>query len=1421
MVDKKDEKSGPRGKEAERRDPASSREPAKLPPAKEAAVRLRRIQTLQPRAMLTDGARVSRRLDLLEREYRDRTPDRDLLRELGQLEKKLQGSAQVRERRARNVPAVSYPPELPITARRDDIVQALRDHRVIIVSGETGCGKSTQLPKMCLEAGRGISGRIACTQPRRIAAVTIAHRIADELREPLGRSVGYKIRFQDRTSPAAYIKVMTDGMLLAETQGDRSLTEYDTLLIDEAHERSLNIDFLLGIARTLLAARPELSLIITSATLDIEKFRAAFPAAPVIEVSGRAYPVEVEFRPPTDEDPEDWDYVDQAVHAVAYLKREKPAGDILVFMPTEQDIMETIRRLEGRKYPATTILPLFARLPAAQQGRVYAVEGPKIVVATNVAETSLTIPGIKYVVDTGLARISQYQPGSHINALPVRPVSRASADQRRGRCGRVQAGLCVRLYSEKDYLDRPEFTPPEILRSDLAEVALRMLDLRLGDPLAFPFIDRPTSRAVRAGYETLSELGAICRDERDGWVLTATGRSMARMPLDPRVSRMLLEAARTGCVREVAVIAAALSLRDPRERPPDQAAKADEAHARFRQPDSDFLTLLNVWDRYHDELPAGAPQGQRRRWCQEHFVSFGRMREWQLLHDEILAVLADHRLPLGRRERAELSSGLYAAVHRAILTGFLANIAAHKEKSLYSAAKNREAMIFPGSALFARPPAWIVAAEMVLTSRLFARTAARIDPGWLEELGGELCRRTYSEPAWDRTRGEVVAKERVTLFGLEVVRDRRVSYGRVNPEEAHAVFVREALIEGEVDRPPAFLRHNLALQKKVAAMEEKLRRRDIMVAEDRIAAFYDERLPGVADLRTLEKLIRDHGDEFLKLDEAGLLATRPDAAALEGFPDRVEVGGREFRAEYVFAPGTEEDGLTLKVPLGLLATIPTERLEWGVAGQLRPKVEAMVRGLEKRFRNLLTPAADAAAAIAEEMESRREREEGSLFEAIADFVKARFRADIPAAEWAKADIPGHLKARVAVTDPAGKVVVAGRDIEVVKMKVGAVDAAPAKVESPAWKKAQEKWERGTVTAWDFGTLPESVTIATGLSAYPALAAGEAGVSLRLFPTLEEATRAHRAGVAAVLRAKFAKDLDFVRRYHRIPAEYERAALPFGGRAAVEKAVEAALVREVFVRDIRTEEEFRACEVTAGRALMEKGHALTQAALRVMDGCHKIRAELEAPGSTKLTGSAAAEGQAAKKGRGASWEALGGAAERLRAAQKEHVSPTFKEQVAADLEALVPRNFLEVYSLERLVHIPRYLEALRIRLERARIGPEKDRNKWTQMEPFILSYERLRNRFLPPALPDRGGGAPGRDLSPAVPQGELGLLVRRRAAQQGKARPPAPPEKLAALEELRWMIEEFKVALFAPEVKTAHPISTVRLARKIKEIEGAD
>jgi ATP-dependent helicase HrpA len=1328
--------------------------------------------------------------------------------------------------RARNVPRVSYPYELPIAARVGEIVEALRSprRRVIIVSGETGCGKSTQIPKMCLEAGRGVLGRVGVTQPRRLAAVTIAHRIAEELGEPLGRSVGYKIRFQDRTGRDNYIKVMTDGILLAETQGDRGLHEYDTIIIDEAHERSLNIDFLLGIMRRLLDERPELKLVVTSATLDTEKFSRAFKNVPVIEVSGRMYPVEVEYRVPDEEEAEDKDYVDQAVEAVEYLRREKPPGDVLVFMPTEQDILETCRMLEGRKWPQVRVLPLFSRLPAGQQRLVYTVSGAKIVVATNVAETSLTIPGIRYVVDTGVARIAQYQPGTRINSLPISSISRASADQRKGRCGRVKEGLCVRLYGEEDYERRDEFTSPEILRSDLAEVILRMTDLGLGDPLEFPFIDRPAAKAVHDGYDTLVELGAVRKAGRAAvrppansgtqyqipksrWELTEKGRAMARMQLDPRLSRMLIEARAENCVPEVTVLAAALSIRDPRERPPEKAQQADAVHAAFKHPDSDFLILLNIWNRFHGDYEKLGSLVQKRRFCHENFLSFPRMREWTYLHAEIEVALSE----LARAEsgethlHADISPALYGAIHRSILSGYLSNIAAHKEKNVYSGARNRDVTLWPGSAIWGRGAGWIVSSEVVRTSRLFARTAARIDPAWLERLGGPLCKRSYSDAAWDRGRGEVTAKERVTLFGLEIVRDRRVSYGRVNPAEAHEIFVMNGLVAGEIDDPPPFLEHNLALQKKIEGMEEKLRRRDILVAEGEIAKFYSAKLPGISNVRSLRKLlkdVRDRGgdDSFLRLAEDELLNYRPDEGAVTAFPDTVEVAGRPFRAVYRFAPGEEDDGVTLAVPPELLSAIPPDRLEWGVPGQYQDKIAALIKGLPKRYRKLLVPVAEKAETIAREMPQAAE--DAPLFKAVAEFVKRRFGVEIPAREWALADVPRHLRMRVAVTDPAtGRVIDTGRDVELLRKKLGAADQAPSKVESPAWREAQSEWEKDGIEAWTFGDLPEKIAVGTSLTAYPALVVEEK-MNIRLFPARAEAEASHKKGVRSLLMRKFAKELAFVRRYHKIPAEHDRAALFFGGREAVESAIEEALARDVLERDIRTEAEYKAYEAEVGRTLFERGHALTQTVVKVLELNAKLRSGLAAAGGGGAPGGANGPGRS---------PARAGAKLGLYELSKlkEKVKPEYLDAIAADLDRLVPKDFLAVYSVARLVRIPRYLEGLQIRLERARVDPEKDRAKSAQLERYTFELDRLETALA--RSHKTGTQYPIPKSGPAPPMEKRGQSITS----------PISKEKRAAVDELRWMIEEFRLALFAPEIKTAFPISGVRLARKIAEIDALD
>lgn len=1300
-----------------------------------------RVRSQLPHAMLRDRSQARQRLLGLQKSA-SRRSEKDMLCELAGLEKRLAESVEERKTRTQRIPRVTFPKELPISDRAGEIIRAIRDHPVVIISGETGSGKSTQLPKMCLQAGRGIAGQIACTQPRRIAAITIAHRIAFELKENLGRSLGYKIRFHDRSTPEAFIKILTDGMLLAETQSDPRLEAYDTLIIDEAHERSLNIDFLLGIVRTLLEKRPELKLIITSATMDTEKFSRAFGNAPVIDVSGRQYPVAVEYRPAESFSgkTDDLDYVDLAVKAVDLIRKKKRAGDILVFMPTEQDILETCERLAGRMDPGTTVLPLYARLPGTQQGRVYHVKGAKIVVATNVAETSLTIPGIRYVVDTGLARISQYQPGTRINSLPVSPIARSSADQRAGRCGRVQEGICIRLYSEKDYASRLPFTPPEILRSNLAEVILRMIDLGLGHPADFPFVDRPKPSNIKDGYDTLIELGAVHKRGRE-CTLTDKGRLMARMPLDPKISRMLLEAGKEGCLREVTVIAAALSIRDPRERPPEKTELADALHAAFRSPDSDFLTLLNIWDRYHDTLEELESRRKQRRFCHDHFLSFSRMREWVHVHDQIRSILPEHRIPLGRTRRVEIGQELYAGIHRSILSGYLSNIAVLKEQNFYTAAKSREVMMFPGSVLFGRPRPWIVAAEMVRTSRLFARSAARIDPAWLESVGGELCRHSYSQAHWDKERGEVQAFEKVTLYGLEIVSRRPVSYGRINPGEAHEIFVRSALVEGELKNPPAFLRYNLEIMERITCLEDKLRRRGFLVGDDILAEFYSRRLTGITDERSLRKYLRDRKDErSFRMSEADILQALPDEEALAGYPDQLRIGDLQLSATYRFAPGEQDDGVTLKIPGTHLAQVPEEAMEWGMPGQFRDKIAALVKGLPKRYRKLLVPVSENTEVILAELTPG----EGSLHRALADFVRRRFRVDIPEPAWAEADIPVHLRMRIAVVGPDEEEMGAGRDLTALKKKKWAAPHLPA--DSEKWVEARKRWERQNITSWDFEILPESVSVGPFVTAYPGLTLTPQGIDLKLFASKKAARESHCRGIRALLERRFGEDLEFLRRYLVVPLELEKLALYFGGKAVLEKAMMDALLRDVLQKDLRAREAYEAYADELNTTLNERGHFLNQTMAGIMTAYHRARAALGDVGRTEDAGPAIRE---------------------------------LLERWKQDLANLLPNGFLTAYTLERLGHLPRYLEALALRAERGRIEPAKDCGKAGQAKPFIQAWQELR------------------DSSDSE----------------------ASSEKWAAIDELRWMLEEFKVSLFAPELKTAFPISAKRLSAKLGEIRG--
>jgi ATP-dependent helicase HrpA len=1336
--------------------------------------RIRRLESLLTDALTRDRDALRPALHRLKRAG---DPQRSAAA-LERIGARLSASIAARARRLQNLPAFSFPDGLPISAKKDEIIAAIRRHPVVVVSGDTGSGKSTQIPKFCLAAGRGIDGLIGHTQPRRIAAQAVARRIAEEMGQPIGQAVGFKVRFQEATSPEGYIKVMTDGILLAETAGDRMLSAYDTLIVDEAHERSLNIDFILGYLRTLIRRRCDLRVIITSATIDTAKFSKAFGEAPVIEVSGRSYPVEVRYEPPEAVSGEaELTPVEQAVSAVRRILQERRAGDILVFMPTEQDIREACDIITGASAPGTLVLPLFARLTAAEQGRVFhPAPGRKIIVATNVAETSLTIPGITFVVDTGLARIPRYSPRTRTTAMPVAPVSRSSADQRKGRCGRVAQGVCIRLYSEEDYLGRPRYTPPEILRANLAEVILRMLALELGAVAEFPFIDPPDARSIADGLRLLFELGAIkergtahgagrtqegagpergsdAGKSESGVELTDIGRLMARIPLDPRLSRMLIEAREEGCVQETAVLAAVLSLQDPRERPADKTAEADRAHAAFNRPHSDFMTLLEIWVRFRQARQELKSAGQMRRFCRRHFLSFRRMREWEDVFGQIMEVAHEFgilkRAGAGRSRKEESrnieenaeadgafppASPEFGKIHRCILSGFLANIALKKDKNLYRAAKEREAMIFPGSAVFNSAGRWIVAAEMVETSRLFARTVATIDPVWLERLGGSLCRSTHRDPRWDPRRGEVVATEQVTLFGLIIVPGRGVSYGRVRPEEAAEIFIRDALVGGQIGKPYAFLQHNQGLREYVAGLEERIRRRDLVVGEDAIAAFYRERLAQVCDRRGLDRLITTKcGDGFLRMSEEDLMRCRPDEGELALFPERLEAAGQALELGYRFEPGSEADGVTLRVPAALAPAVPPEAVEWLVPGLLREKVEALVRGLPKAVRKRLVPLSETVKLIVCEMPQGK----GAFLTALGEFIHGRFGVDIPSSAWPAAGLPEHLKMRLAITAPDGRELASGRDPALLRSQPTAPRIPP---------EVRRRWERSGLTRWDFGDLPETLVSEKAAGspwvAYPALEPGTEGVSLRLFTRREQAAAAHARGVAALFAVHFAKELKFLKRSLALPEEVHPAARYFGGARRLEEAMADRVVQDLFATPIRTQREFAALAAAGGKNILPAGRGLLYALIPVIQTYAALRGELAA-----LSGSM-------------------GPLSALCCRIEEEASH------------LLPQNFIALYEAARFPHLERYLQALTLRARRAFAAPERDRTKSEHLQPFS---ERL------------------------------GLLLKTLG-------PESSAEKRRALEELFWLIEEYKVSLFAQELGTGVRVSAKRLEEKFREIE---
>ena len=1311
------------------------------------------LKSLLPGCMLVDRERFERRMRNAGRGRRSRRGKSSTTSDLGELLAQAQASCRLRQRRASGLPAITYPDNLPISARRDEIRRAIEEHPVVIIAGETGCGKSTQIPKMCLEAGRGLAAQIVCTQPRRVAATALSRRLADELGVIWGEQVGCRIRFRDRTSPDTLVKMATDGMLLAEIRSDPSLYQYDTVIIDEAHERSLNIDYLLGYLRQLRDRRPDLKIIVTSATIDTDKFARAFEGAPIIEISGRLFPVEVRYRS-LDEvlgEEEELSYVDGAVKAVVDLLDESHHGDILLFMPGERDIRETRDLLAGRRLPGVEVLAMFSRLTSAEQQRVFNPgDARRVIVSTNVAETSLTIPRIRFVVDAGLARLNRYNPRTRTQRLPIEAISRSSADQRSGRCGRVQDGISVRLYSEEDYLSRPQYTQPEIQRCDLAEVILRMRDLELGDVDRFPFIDPPAPAAIRADYQLLQELGALDSERR----LTPLGRDMARLPIAPTVSRMILQAKREHAVREVLIIAAAISIQDPRERPLDRQEEADRSHRQFANPDSDFLTLLRIWDVYHDRLEQLKTHTQMRRFCKEHFLSFTRMREWRDIHAQLSESLRETRSS-GRRGPESARAATAAAIHRSIASGLLGNVAHKKEHNLYNAARGREVMLFPGSGLFQRQsakpkpgeaakeerspqeqagaPSWIMAAEIVETSRTFARCVARVDPGWLLELGAHLCRSSYGEPFWSRRSGRVLARETVRLHGLELT-TRDIPFARVDVVQATAVFIREALAADDVDSAHGFLLHNRRLRERIEMWQTRMRSRDGIDLELAALDFYESRVESVSSVHDLNRLIREReeGDRFLYMEEAELLGDRDTTVDRQSFPDSVSIDGHDAELTYAYRPGEEEDGVTLNLPHTLLDTVRSEFLEWLVPGLLEEKITCLLRSLPKPLRKNLVPIPQTARAIAAELAPTH----STFLESLEAFINARYRLDVRRSHWKVDSLPAHLVMRIDVSDDDGKTLVSGRDLREVAAQLDRHET-PAELE--AWQRVSQQWYRPGLVEWDLEDQPESVEITSiggvPLLGYPGLERCDEGVDLRLFKSRAAAESASRGGLVHLYELVMKRDLAWLR--GELDVLGRRGDLYSPARNQVRDDAYDCLVSHLFTSE-------PILPLTGDRFEARRSHALEHLRL-LADRCVDV---VDGILSTRL--------------------------EILRC-QSPYGG------LDEDLQRLLPDRFLQSTPFGRLEDLHRYLKAVLIRAERSRLDPSKDAARAVQVREFEQALSELLKGV---AMTD--------------------VDVRRQGF----------------VNEFRQMLEEWRVSLFAQELKTAMPISAKRLRSTLDAIEAS-
>lgn len=1338
-----------------------------------------------PQCMLADRFPLKRRLNQLRDALKQNKPvDKSLV----DIAHKVQVSQQRLQARLSALPKPEYPPELPVSGKKDEIAAAIQKHQVVIVCGETGSGKTTQLPKICLELGRGVSGLIGHTQPRRIAARSVASRIAQELKSPLGEAVGYKVRFNDKLSESSYVKLMTDGILLAETQSDKFLNGYDTIIIDEAHERSLNIDFLLGYLKQLLPKRPDLKIIVTSATIDADRFSNHFDGAPVIEVSGRTYPVEIRYRPlgnktsmvavevPIDDGLDD---IDRFAQDLMGIKRKPPRtetrwleeddeeevmedaildtaedllrlgdGDILVFLPGEREIRDTadhLRKYQGRspKLKSIEILPLFARLSIEDQQKIFRPGGQRrIVLATNVAETSLTVPGIKYVIDAGLARVNRYSPRAKVEQLQIEKISQAAAKQRAGRCGRVSNGICVRLYSEEDFNQRPAFTDPEILRSSLASVILRMADLRLGDVAEFPFIEAPSSRLISDGYQLLQELGAVT-ERRE---ITELGRQMARLPLDPRVARMIIAAKKEGCLREILIIASVLSIQDPRERPMDKREAADSAHAKFKADDSDFMSYLKLWDWYEQALKTKKSNRELLNQCHQNFLSFLRLKEWRELHQQLLEMVEEMDFKRSDKEAS------YEQVHRALLSGLLGNIGFKDgDSETYAGARGIRFTIAPGSALKKNRPKWVMAAELVDTTKLYARVVAKIDPDWIEPIANEggsrdLTQSHYSDPRWDRKTAQVVAWERVSLYGLTIVPKRRVHYGPVNPTEAREIFIREALANMEFDTRAPFFEANRRLIAEVEALEHKARRQDVLVDEYQLFAFYDKVVPPIAGPGHQEQYRIYNGAAFEKwrqdaekanpkvlyLTRESLMRHGASAITEVQFPEQITIDGETVPLKYRFEPGHVLDGVTATIPLALLNQLDATVTEWLVPGMIRDKVTALIKALPKTLRRVCVPVPEFVTGFLEAKNPQQ-----SLLPALAEFIQHKTGLKLKPEEFDLAGLEAHHLMNFSVVDEKGRELGMGRDWHLLKKQLGSAAQLTFRTGSPGIEKSGLK-------QWDFGDLPQTLTFSKDgrqLTGYPGLEDNTDSVAVKLFDTPEAAANSHRKGVCRLMRFELKEQMKQLEK--GLPGFNQYALLL---RAVMnpdqlrEDMLQAIADRAFIAEDElpRTNAEFMQLKTRARTRLPAVTEALTRQAQLIANEYQILTAQLQ-----KMT----------------------------------PVTQKIKRECEQQLEGLLYSGFFSRTPWEQLPHLPRYLKAIKMRIDKYPTSIERDSR-------HAQALAQIEQRW------------------------------QQKVEQLRKAHLPVT----ARLQEFAWQLQELRVSLFAQELRTPYPVSIKRLEKLWQEMQ---